>query len=215
MAKQILILSLLLLFLLSCKNKDDAMGVLSSLEDKELNLKIRCDTILENISFGMHRSKVDSILQTTGTFYREGTDYHYKFKNVPSLGVIPWHVSKSFMYHNDTLINFSLLTIEYSITRENMTLDMVCAMLIDFFEKEYGEPSYMADKLNGPYYWICGNREIVIEMSRHDKGYGAISINYEDMSKRITSEMLPLELDADNNTYTKAYWEKVKSIRHK
>lgn len=211
--KNLIIFCFLVSFVSCDINKSQPINELNSIEDKELRLKTRHDTILQNILLGMYRTKVDSIINNSNSFLKLGKEYCYQFSAIPLLSDINWHIYEYGINHNDSLVIFDLAAYNFDFIEKGIIMTKAFNALCINFKIKYGDPKFIKDKDIGPYYWVDGNREIKIEMDKNDNSdkVNHISISYSDLTRRITPEMLPLEIDENGNTYTKSYWDNIKT----
>jgi hypothetical protein len=207
---KLLAILLVIVSLVGCDLMLESKNPLSSIEESELNHGIRNDTILQGILLGMHRTRVDSILINSTSFSKSQSDYYYQFSNIPTLKDVRWRISNISMYYNDSLMKFNLISSKYEFEKLYITASDVFSTLCYNYKIKYGEPKYIKDRITGPYYWIDGNREIVIYMYK-DRDFSLVSISYEDLSRQKTSRIEPTTCDEDLNTYTQTYWDKIKS----
>ena len=218
--KNIFILTLVFL-LNGCGNSEkewskNQYDTLTKLENKELSLKIRHDTLLQVIQLGMYKSKLDSVLNNSKNFSKSGKEFYYQFINSPGLSDFKWHIFPYCMYHNDSLANFRLLIYSFEVKEMGLLLSNVFETICEKYQNKYGAPKLISSKLKGPYYWIDGNREIKIELYEDDQIKTAnLSIEYKDLTRQVLGKIFPLQMDEFQNTYTQSYWDKVKSKEQK
>ena len=227
--KKLSVLLFLSAILINCSNPNKSSSInkmdsvsnnstdeLSLLEDKQLNLKIRYDTIMQNIQLGMYKPKVEQIMNSSISFFKYKDGYCYQFTNLQTLNYINWHLVPDFMYHNDSLANFKLIAYKFELKDKGIILSEAFKTICENYQIKYGIPKFIKTQEIGPYYWINGNREILIELKKDEYDVmNWISIEYKDLTRQVLGKISPLKTDGFNNTYTQSYWDNVKSKEFK
>ncbi|MGZ2600243.1 hypothetical protein [Bacteroides fragilis] len=163
-------------------------------EQESLQTGIRVDTTMFNVCFNDDPETVQiKLLDVEPEKLLKTFEYRFLDERIHEF---KWVWDSTFSFHNDSLINFRLITANGYPNHDDLLA------LEDIFSAKYSEP-YISE---GSYYWFKGNLEINVSLSTGT--YPKLEIRYRNLESYFRVYNQAYKSDENFNTYSKDYWEK-------